>query len=107
MNTSTGRCTFTSRYLDDWRGLYMVLEAAEDGNGGEERLISKKWAAEGAIKAFKETANSYNALGHFARHGTVKQGVPTPKQTLDQAQHTIRTIMQHWGNQLSSQQDDG
>jgi hypothetical protein len=45
-----------------WHGLYMVLEAIEDGAGGEKRLIAKKWAADGSIKAFKATANSLSGL---------------------------------------------
>ena len=41
----------------DWRGLYLVLEAAEDTNGGESGLISRRWVPDGQIKAFKATAN--------------------------------------------------
>jgi len=41
----------------NWRGLYMILEAIEDGNGGERGLIAKSWAAQ-PVKNFKATANS-------------------------------------------------
>jgi hypothetical protein len=85
----------------DWRGLYMVLEAAEDGNGGEKRLIAKGWAAPGAIRDFKATANSYRALGRNARHGSTKEGVPAPTQTLAEARQMIRVVLERWSNQLN------
>jgi hypothetical protein len=81
----------------DWRCLYMVLEAAEDGTGGEGALITKKWVADGAIKDFKATANSFKALRLQARHGSVMEGVPRPKQTLDDARKMIRAILACWG----------
>lgn len=88
--------------LRDWRGLYMVLEAAEDGNGGEKGLIGKGWVAEGEIKNFKNTANSFKAIRLQARHGTVRTGASHPKQTLDQARQMIRTILERWGRELVS-----
>jgi hypothetical protein len=80
----------------DWRGLYVVLEAAEDAHGGESGLIAKNWAPDGQIKAFKATANSYKALRLQARHGSLKTGVDRPQQTLTEARDMVRTIIEKW-----------
>jgi len=86
----------------DWRGLYMVLEAAEDGNGGEAGLINMKWVPDGAIKKFKATANSFKALRMHARHGSVKTGISEPTQTIEEARAMIKMLVESWGKELSS-----
>ena len=80
----------------DWRGLYMVLEAAEDAHGGEAGLIAKRWVADGQIKDFKNTANSYKAIRLAARHGSLKTGTETAKLTLTKARDMLRTILEKW-----------
>jgi hypothetical protein len=85
----------------DWRGIYMVLEAAEDSNGGEKGLIARNWVPDGAIKNFKATANSFRALRLQARHGSVAQGIHAPTQTLDDARDLIRMILERWRQHLS------
>jgi len=86
--------------IQDWRGLFMVVEAAEDGNGGETGLIKKLWVPDRQIKAFKATANSFKAIGLHARHGSVSLGVPRPEQTFDEARTMVRTILECWGKEL-------
>jgi hypothetical protein len=78
----------------------MVLEAAEDGNGGEAALIEKRWVPDGKIKQLKRTANSYKAIRLQARHGSVTQGVPHAEQTLDEARNIIRAILDRWAQEL-------
>ena len=80
----------------DWRGLYMVLEAAEDAHGGESGLIARKWVPDGQIKAFKATANSYKALRLEARHGTLRTGIDHARQTLTEAREMVTTIIAKW-----------
>jgi hypothetical protein len=80
----------------DWRGLYMVLEAAEDSHGGEAGLIAKEWVPDGQIKGFKATSCSYKALRLEARHGSIKSGIEQPKLTLAEARDMIRTILEKW-----------
>jgi hypothetical protein len=63
-------------------------------------LIEKQWVPDGKIKEFKATANSYKAIRLQARHGSVTQGVPDPKQTLDEAREMIRTILEPWAEEL-------
>ena len=84
----------------DWRGLYMVLEAAEDANGGESGLIAKGWVPTGQIGDFKNTANSYKALRLAARHGSLKTGTDNPKLTLEEAREMIRTILNQWSKSV-------
>ncbi len=84
----------------DWRCLYMVSDAAKDGNGGEEALVDKKWVAKGAINAFKRTANSFKAVRLQSRHGSISKGIARPEQTLGDANDMIRTVLQRWGEEL-------
>jgi len=80
----------------DWRGLYMVLEAAEDAHGGERGLIEKHWVPNGQIKAFKATADSYKAIGLAARHGSTETGIDKPRLTLEKAREMVTTILDKW-----------
>jgi hypothetical protein len=80
----------------DWRGLYMVLEAAEDAHGGERGLIKKHWVPRGQIKDFKATADSYKAIGLAARHGSTTKGIDKPRLTLEDARAMVRTILEKW-----------
>jgi len=84
----------------NWRGLYMVLDAAEYAHGGESGLIAKKWVPKAQIKAFKATACSYKALRLEARHGPLKWGVDHALQTLDEARQMVRTILEKWSKEI-------
>jgi hypothetical protein len=84
----------------DWRGLYMVLEAAEDAHAGERGLVAKKWVPDGQIKDFKATANSYKALRLAARHGSTKEGIEVPRLTVSEARDMVRTILEKWTKTL-------
>ena len=77
----------------------MVLEAIEDANGGEKAVVAKKWVPVG-IKAFKETANSYKAIGLDARHASLTIGSERPKQTLETARALIRELLAKWIEEL-------
>jgi hypothetical protein len=90
----------------DWGNLYKVVEAIEDGNGGERALIAKKFVADGQIKDFKNTANSFLALGLESRHGSTAKGSPTPKMTLDKAKELTRTLLQAWIEELRGDLSD-
>jgi len=83
-----------------WIYLYNVLEAIEDGNGGERGLIAKNLVAHGKIRDFKATANSFRALGLAARHGTTASGIPTPRMTLQEAEEMFRNLIEGWVKDL-------
>jgi hypothetical protein len=77
----------------DWVNLYKVLEAMEDGNGGEAGLVAKHFVPHGEIKKFKETAQIY-------RHGSNAKGTAKPKMTWEQAQAMFRKLFQGWTQEL-------
>jgi hypothetical protein len=85
----------------DWRGLYMVLEAAEDANGGESGLVAKNWVPQGQIKSFKATANSYKAIRREARHGSLRKGIVSATITLSEAYEMVRNILGHWADETA------
>jgi hypothetical protein len=93
------------RLKHDWGNLYKVLEAMEDGNGGEAGLIAKHFVADGEIKSFKATANSNLALGAESRHGTTTMGVPEARMTLEQAQAMFRKLFAGWTQELKDQEN--
>ena len=85
----------------DWRGLSVVLDVGKEGNGKERGLIAKGWVPGSSIVDFRETANSFRAVGHQARHGGVKTGVPHASQSLEEARAMIRTILEKWARDLA------
>jgi hypothetical protein len=84
----------------NWRSLYMVLEAIEDGNGGEKGLIAKNFVPQGEIKKFKGTANSYRAIRLDARHGSTSTGSPAARTGLMEARALIRNLLDVLMNEL-------
>lgn len=99
-NESLQRALYLYGKLEhSWRALYMVLEAIEDGNGGESGLIAKSWGGQ-PVKNFKATANSYKALGAEARHGTTSKGVDEPKLTLTEANELLQRVLRDWIEEL-------
>jgi len=83
----------------NWHGLYMILEAIKDGNGGWSGLVAKSWAGP-PVEHFKATANSYKALGTDARHGTTANGVDNPQMTLTAAKDLLRHMLLGWIREL-------
>lgn len=79
-----------------WRNLYLVLEVLEDGVGGERALTAKNWCQKRKLKLFKQTANSFSALGEEARHGSTSQSAPPKPMTLAEAQEFIRQLLDDW-----------
>jgi hypothetical protein len=69
--------------------LYKVLEAMEDGNGGEHGLIAKDFVSGKDIKNFKQTAQK-------DRHGALRNVVQEPKMTLQEAHEMFRKLFKCW-----------
>jgi hypothetical protein len=80
----------------DWINLYKVLEAMEDGNGGERGLIAKNFVPGKDIKDFKATAESLPAIGMKARHAKLKGVVQEARITLEKTQEMFRKLFQGW-----------
>jgi hypothetical protein len=85
-----------------WANLYKVIEAVEDGNGGERGLIAKNLVPGKDIKNFKDTANSWRAIDLEARHATPNIGSSKPKMTLAEAQEMFRKLLQGWIEELKA-----
>jgi hypothetical protein len=99
-NDSLQRALFLyGKLAHSWRGLYMIVEAVEDGNGGEHGLTGKLWG-DNEVKRFKATANSYNALGAEARHGTVSKSVATASIDLPAAKRMVHRLLKSWIEEL-------
>ncbi len=79
----------------DWTNLYKLLETIEYDVGGERALMNKLWAQSSKIKLFKQTANSFHAVGREARHGR-KYEAPRNPMSLNEAQSFIRNIFHEW-----------
>jgi hypothetical protein len=87
-----------------WANLHKVVEAIEDGNGGEKGLLAKNFVPGSDIKNFKNTANSWPAIGMDARHASPAIGSPTPKMTLQEAQEMFRKLFEGWIVELKKNQ---
>jgi hypothetical protein len=70
------------------------MEAMEDGNGGEPGLLAKNFVPRKDIKNFKDTANSWNAIGIEARHASTRKGSSSPKMTLTEAEEMFQKLFQ-------------
>ena len=72
------------------------MEAVEDDVGGEAALLANDWAPKSKVKLFKQTANSYRALGPEARHGTLRHQKPVETMALTEAQAIVASILRAW-----------
>lgn len=85
----------------NWKNLYMVLEIIEDDFGGEKRLersnliVAKDFKD---VKDFKQTAQSYKAIGKEARHASLKGGYepPSPPMKLAKAHELVCSLLKVW-----------
>jgi hypothetical protein len=80
----------------NWKNLYMILEVVEDDIGGETALIQTNLVEEKEIKLFKQTANSFGAVGHEARHSTLRFAPPAVPMKLQQAKTLISNLLKSW-----------
>lgn len=84
-----------------WNNLYMVLEIIEDDFGGEKglkrsNLIKPKDFKD--VKDFKQTAQSYSAIGKEARHASLKRGYkpPSSPMKLAKAHEVVYSLLKVW-----------
>jgi hypothetical protein len=80
----------------DWINLYRILEIVESDVGGLCVIDKKKWASEKTIKRFKHTANSPEASGLEARHGSQTTQPPKNPMKISDAQSLVKSIVQAW-----------
>jgi hypothetical protein len=80
----------------DWGAAYSALEAVEHdlhSRGVDGR--ARGWWTRSEREDFKATANSAEALGVAARHGT-PGGVPTPRMSPKDASWYVRRVTAYW-----------
>jgi len=80
----------------DWVNLYRIYEVVEEDYGGIRHVVSKGWATKKAIRLFKQTANSSEAIGADARHGSRSTTPPPMPMSPPEAKSLIQTIVQSW-----------
>jgi hypothetical protein len=90
----------------DWRGLHMVLDAIEEGNGGDKGLKKAKFANpyEKKIRLFTCTANNFNKLGLDARHARKDWDEPKEEMTVSEAQELFRNLLSVWVEEIKKAQ---
>jgi hypothetical protein len=79
-----------------WVGLYGVLDTIAKDVGGWDKLPSRGWIASEAMRLFKHTANSYEAVGLESRHGVGKVVAPTHPMNLAEARSLVETVVHAW-----------
>jgi len=80
----------------NWKNLYLVLEVIEDDLGGEVAVLQKKFVSNRKLKSFKNTANSFRAIGRDARHATTRYSLPRSPMLITVAQELIHTVLEKW-----------
>jgi len=87
---------FLGSMTDDWVNLYRILEIVVKDVGGTKKIEEKGWATERAVKLFKHTSQSPDAIGHQARHGVQEEKPPRVPMPLSEARSLIKTIIHNW-----------
>ena len=79
-----------------WNNLYLVFEVIIETVGGQDVLNAKGWVPTSDIRRFKQTANSYRAIGRAARHAKLSFQPPSKPMSLKEAYELVRTVLSVW-----------
>ncbi len=79
-----------------WKNLYLVFEVVMEDMGGQSALEAQGWIPRSHIRGFKQTANSYRALGQETRHAKLSYEPPAEPMLLQDAHELVRTILARW-----------
>ncbi len=79
-----------------WKNLYLVFEVIVESIGGQNALEAKGWVPASDIRRYKQTANSYRAIGREARHAKLSFQPPPNPMSLNEAHELVRTILSVW-----------
>lgn len=85
---------------DSWSGLYNIYEIVRADVGGDDEIVSRKWANKAQCVRFRRTACSPEILGPRARHGVQTQEAPTQPMDLPEASAFIRSLVQRWVTEM-------
>jgi len=85
---------------DDWINLYKIYEIVRRQMGGEDTIAEKGWVPKAKLRAFRQTANSFGAIGLEARHGVETASAPSYPMEHGDAVRMIRTLLENWMDHL-------
>lgn len=85
--------------------LYRITEMVIDDVGGQATLDRLGWAPRAERRRFFQTANSLDAVGIEARHGTRCVPSPLTPMTLDEATELVRRLVERWLDSKSARAD--
>lgn len=94
----------------DWRGLYLVLDAIKDGNGGKGVVDTKEFAKpyKKNVKLFERISGSFKKLGLESRHA-MKKGYeeyePEDEMTVGEAQKLFSDLLKAWIKEIQAQEN--
>jgi hypothetical protein len=81
---------------DSWVNLYRVYEYIQDNIQSESNIVAQGWWSENEKNLFKRTANSRDAIGDDARHGTDQIPAPEDPMTHAEATRLVDTLVDRW-----------
>jgi hypothetical protein len=79
-----------------WFSLYSLLDTIAKDVGGWDQLPAREWITNDAMRLFKNTANSYAAVGVEARHGVGKVAPPAHPMRLGEARSLAEAVVHAW-----------
>jgi hypothetical protein len=81
---------FLSFDSKSWVGLYRIYEVIKSD------CLKNNWINKATSDRFTHTANSYKAVGIYARHGSTKHEPPKDPMSLEEAQSIIDDLVKKW-----------
>lgn len=98
-DSEVGRALYLYGALEpNWKNLFMVLEIIEDDLGGQKKLGKSNLIAKKDLENFKQTAQSYKAIGKEARHASLKRKHEPPPfpMSLENANELMLALLRNW-----------
>lgn len=84
-----------------WFDLWKSFEVIREAGGPETAITANGWTTQDEIDRFKETANSYHAVGDAARHALLSRRPPANPMTLDDGDEFVRRLLERWVESLT------
>ena len=84
-----------------WFNLWKSFETIRDANHGARGLVTNGWTSDADIDRFRETANTYSAVGDDARHAVLGKAPPPNPMTLEGAEDYVRGLLSRWVDSLA------
>lgn len=76
--------------------LYRIYEYIQDNIESEQNIVDQGWWSKSEKSLFKHTANSPEAIGHEARHGSPRESAPPDPMDHAEAKSLIDNLINNW-----------